>query len=150
MQPSDSAMWPYVKHLAIAWPGLWLGTGLLGLALEHSRAGHLFDLPGSAPLFAGYWVVGALSGYWINRCGRSRAALWVWLPPLAVLAVSFWSEYRTLSGGWPDASAAFFSSDCSSSECLGELLFTSPAVTCIAYSAGAWWALRRRVPARVH
>lgn len=133
----------YAKHLAIAWPGLWLATALLAAILDRTAVDYLFDTPSSAPYFAGYWVVGLLVGYWLNRMERASAAQWVWLPPLVLLAWAFRSDYLSLSGGWLNTWGSYFTKNCTRSECLGEAFATIPFYTCVAYSLGAWWARRR-------
>ncbi len=96
-----------------------------------------------------------LLGYFVSfRILSLRAAAWAWIPGLAWLIVGV----RELSSGWspswsPEKTVAGFvlanlfgsTVKCSGSECLYELVFTTPFAASITYSIGAYLR-RRRLP----
>lgn len=134
----------YLKHLAVAWPGLSLAIFVATLPLAYTPLSVIFAPPDCAPCFAGYWAVGALVGFWLNRRDCSRAASWVWLAPLALTAFSLPVYFRfPMDLGWSGVWTAYFSKNCGGSECLVELMETAPLITCVAYSLGALWARRQ-------
>ncbi len=104
------------------------------------------------------WVFGMLLGLLVNRFTRHRSACWVGAVALLFMfAVMVWDisifkrsgYYATLTHGhyWKYELGQLFSrndASCSDSECLGKLFVTFPVVASIAYSIGAWLALRFR------
>jgi len=84
-----------------------------------------------------YWGTAVLIGFWFNRRMRHHSACWVWVLP--ILAVSLLlmrysvpaAEYYEKLLTWRD-------------ECLAAMFLTVPSMNCIAYSIGAWLALRSR------
>lgn len=137
----------YVKHLALAWAGASILALLCGQLISAVRLDFLFGIPESAPFFGGYLMVGALLGYLCNR-EASRAALFVFLPPLMLL---LWDAQFTLQmpvdGGWAGVWTAYFSRDCGMSECGGEIIEAAPLACCVGYALGAWcsrWRQRTR------
>lgn len=101
-------------------------------------------------------IAGAALGFLVNRKLRNLAACWVGVLPvvgLALLILHWHSGYessayyreRTGDSYWVYLDEELFTTDsnkCANSECLGELIFTMPVVSAIAYSIGAILALR--------
>jgi hypothetical protein len=84
-----------------------------------------------------FWVTAVPIGFWFNRRMRHYSACWTWgLPILAIslllirFRVSMAELYKTLF-------------TCHG-ECILFVLLTIPMLNCIAYSVGAWLALRSR------
>lgn len=102
------------------------------------------------------WVSGILLGLLINRFAHHRSAYWAGtLALLLMFAVMVWDisiykrsgYYGALTHGhyWRYEFGQLFSrgdASCSDSECLGKLFITVPVVASVAYSIGAWLALR--------
>ena len=94
-------------------------------------------------------VVAGCLGFRVNRKLGQSAACWVWILGIAWLAYGAHSEtaYWFNSGyssRMQDVMATFFGGTiaCSRSECLGELLFTTPCAASIVYSLAAAWGLK--------
>lgn len=133
----------YLKHQAIAWPGVTTGCILLGIP-PIQGALLLFGVPNGAPVFAGWLLAGGTLGYLINRKDCSWAACLVFFPPLAVFLWGLWvALHATVDGGWTGMWTAYFSNNCGASECMDEGFLTAPLYACVAYSLAAWLALRR-------
>jgi len=100
------------------------------------------------------FVIGIGAGFFVNRAAFTRVACWVWLPGLIWLAFGLWDSVRHYDPRWSQGCSAteyvinsFFvldSSRCSGAEgpTLSGLFFTLPAYSSVAYSVGAWIALR--------
>jgi len=101
-----------------------------------------------------YWMWVALLGFFVNILARTRSAVWIGVLGLIYMAAMIaWdfsvirhSEYylRLPGGPWRYEWNQLFTSKCSDSECLGELLITAPTFALISYSIGAAIALRVR------
>jgi hypothetical protein len=81
-----------------------------------------------------YFIAPILAGFFLGRLGgrffRSAATVLLWIVPAAVLLVSMASEPGM------DVWHNYFGSRCGASECAGELFFTAPFYTSVAYTAG--------------
>ncbi|HXR97686.1 MAG TPA: hypothetical protein VN709_07565 [Terriglobales bacterium] len=134
----------YLKHLGIAWPGVTIGALVLGALPNRLGLIWLFGIPNGAPFFVGWLGAGAVLGYVMNSKDRTRAAYLTFIPALAMLLTDLpGTLHMSVDGGWAGVWTAYFSKNCSSSECLNELLMTAPLYACAAYSLAAWAALRR-------
>ncbi len=110
------------------------------------------------PFFSGYYQYSRIAAFspciaataflvslLVNRTRRDRAALFIWIVGVLWLAVALWDEGRGWEYTWAHESRTqylihmFFGTaqQCSASECIGELLFTTPCAAAIAYSLGA-------------
>lgn len=140
----SSGMPLYLKHVLIAWPGLFILTVLVGMLLSATPLDLLFSEYG-APWFPGWIIFGLVAGYLINRREVAGIAVLSFVPALAAFSLNAWGVVATPSpyGGWVYFWHQYFSSHCSDSECLGELIFTWPLYAGIAYSLGALWAWHR-------
>jgi hypothetical protein len=98
-----------------------------------------------------------LLGYFAaGKVLNGRAATFVWIIGLVWIVFGLYDETRNWSATWSPqqtrlgyALANFFgpSEKCGASECLAELLFTTPFAASIAYSLGAYvrrWRKRRQ------
>jgi hypothetical protein len=137
--------------LVILFSTLLRGVGIHGPALFDRL---IFDVPYGAF----FWGTALLLGFVADREMQDRSACWVGLLGLVLLFLMMLGdvsglersqEYRSYRNGdsWQHEYDQLLSLDngkCGDSECLGKLLFTTPAVNSIAYSIGAWLALRSR------
>ena len=112
-----------------------------------------FDAP-YGPLI---WGTGLLMGLLENRKLQSRSACWVGPACLMLmLLLMAWDvsgtkgveHYNSTNGHYwrreYDELLSPSSGKCVDSECLGKLFFTTPVLTAVAYSVGAWLGLRSK------
>ena len=118
----------------------------------------MFLLRDSVPFGPSVWLAGFGLGFLINRKLRDRAACWVGIIGVLGLAILIICSYRgfetsayyrqqTGDSYWAYLDESLFTSDsnkCGSSECLGQFFFTAPVVASVAYSLGAFLALRSK------
>ena len=103
---------------------------------------HLIEQPSfvllNPPYFIAPVVAGFLLGLLSHRRFLSGTALWVWVVPACLLAWSAatWQSHGDSRAHWHDVWANYFSSQCSSSECLYEVFVTTPFYTSVTYSLG--------------
>jgi hypothetical protein len=103
------------------------------------------------------WGPGFILGFLVNRRMRNRSACWAWPLSTAWLAYGIWDECRAyrFPAWFPPkgdfvhrAWHMFFTSphdaDAWGGSSLALLVFTMPALGSVAYSLGAWVALRSR------
>jgi len=101
------------------------------------------------PVFLGAILSGAIMGYLVNRNARDLTALLVWLIPLAWLIYGIRDSTSSYSEIWAHQSRSayiwdnFFGMSCSGSECLNELLFTTPFLSSISYSVTSYLVSRK-------
>jgi hypothetical protein len=102
-----------------------------------------------------FWIPALITGFLVNRRLATRSAALIGVLGAVFLLVIIWWDASTLSrseyfvhltGGhyWRYAAEQPLSPsdrDCGSSECLGKVFFTVPAVISVAYSVGAWLGL---------
>jgi hypothetical protein len=109
-------------------------------------------LPFRIPFFLGALLGGAIMGYLVNRNVRDLTALLVWLLPLAWLIYGISESAMSYSHAWAHQSRSayiwdnFFGTRCSGSECLDELLFTTPFLSSISYSVTSYIMSRKANP----
>lgn len=107
------------------------------------------DLLNWCPIF----VIGLAFGFVANRKSLKNVACWVWLSGVAWLALGIWTSMRSYDPRYYQGCSAtenvvnaFFvlnGHKCGGgSSTLAGVFFTIPAFDCIAYSVGAWAALR--------
>ena len=141
-----------------SWPLSWIthyfvavvGAMIIGL-LPEAFVGRLYYNTGLEPyspmialsaFFLGYFV----AGYVFD----GRAATFIWIIGLAWMvfgmydAVGHWSaSWSPEKTRWGYMLANLFGPKCGATECLGELLFTTPFTASITYSVGARLRMRR-------
>lgn len=93
------------------------------------------------------WVANVLFGILVTRFVRSRSGPWVGVLGSCLVAMILVWDYSTLrtlpyfqsipGGFWAYEWKQMFTSECSTSECLG-LLFTVPCLALVSYGLGAW------------
>jgi len=98
-----------------------------------------------------FWLSIIALGFLVNVYMRHRSARWIWVMGALCIAVIFVWDYAAIThaaydrrlpaGYWAEEFQQDFTSKCSASECLA-LLFTAPSLALVAYSIGAWFALR--------
>jgi hypothetical protein len=98
-----------------------------------------------------FW--GALLGFVVCQFARHRSARWVGAVGLLYLIVEsaweihiYWNSpyYRALGGPFRYEFEQLFTANCAGSECVEQVFITVPVMCCIAYSLGAWLALKMR------
>lgn len=101
------------------------------------------------PFFLAALLGGAIMGYLVNRNARDLTALLVWIVPLAWLIYGISESAMSYSQAWAHQSRSayicdnFFGTRCSGSECLDELLFTTPFLSSISYSVTSYIVSRK-------
>jgi hypothetical protein len=104
-----------------------------------------------SPLIA---LTAFLLGYFVSlRVRGGRAATFVWTLGLCWMlfgiydTASSWSPLTRVATRWEYVLNSLFgpASRCSGSECLGELVFTTPFTASVTYSMGAYFRKRRSV-----
>ena len=125
------------------------GTGsILGLRLCGARL-HRLCYVFAGPTYLFFILVGSGLGYVVNRRQRSRAAPWVWILP------TIWSAYAAagdLSSGIHKGESVlgyiWNTSILGNRELalISQWVIGAPALTSLAYSFGAWLAIRRPPP----
>ncbi len=144
-------------HVVVALVGGTLATILIG-GLFGAILSKIGVLPPRFPVIFNpfIWLPGFFLGFAVNRFVRHRSAPFVGVVGLVFLVgVMFWDvsilkhgghyPYLTPGNYWDYELLVLFSpSDkaCGDSECLGKLFVTAPFVISVAYSIGAWLALR--------
>ena len=143
------AVWPVL--LALHFVLAAVGGMLIGFFPE-ALIGKLYYNTGIEAYSPAIAVSALLLGYFVSyRVLSSRAAMWTWvvgalwllfgIQEIAIGWNANWSPERTR---WAYAFANLFGSSvrCSGSECLDELLFTTPFAASVTYSIGVY--LRER------
>ena len=136
-----------------------VGFVLLGFLHLRPVAPHFFliTLLADAPYSPAFWGSALSLGFLVNKRMADRCALWV--GPIAALMFALLiglslpgfqgSGYELKQSNNSFARYVYFElfsldSKFSSDGGLGKFLFTMPALSCIAYSLGAWVALRHK------
>jgi hypothetical protein len=96
-------------------------------------------------------VTAFVTAFFANRRRRDRGPLLFGVAGLLWLAFAIWDEGRAWNPTWAHESRSnylvhmFFGTpaQCSASECIGELFFTTPCIAAIVYSIGAAVGLLR-------
>jgi hypothetical protein len=128
-------------------------SGIVSLMLSPVGPRHwvLFRLTTDGPYSPFFWGTGVLLGFFVNRRMRNASAQWVWVAGICWLSVWIWDAVRTYDPRWcQDCSVLqnvwrkLFTVGYNScmQDCLGEVYGTTPMVTSIAYSLGAFFGLR--------
>jgi len=108
-----------------------LAVGLIAFHLSASLYALLFR-----SLFSPfYWGAAVLIGFWFNRRMRHLSACWVWVLPILAFSLLL-VRYSVPAGAYHEQ--LFTCHD----ECLAAMFVTMPTMNCVAYSIGAWLALR--------
>jgi hypothetical protein len=109
---------------------------------------HMVDQPSfkwvAEPYFPAFIVAGLALGALSTYLLRTRVGAWVWVLPFILLLWNIipWNVDSDRFY-WRDVWNAYFSRDCSNSECLYEFFVTAPFYASVAYSLG-WLAGRLR------
>lgn len=89
------------------------------------------------------WWPGLLFGFLINRRTFHKAACFAWFPGLLLLGLGILNMRSRYD--WTQVRINLFplkQGECGTTECLGVLFYTQPALNAITYSIGAALALR--------
>jgi hypothetical protein len=144
-------------HLAVALFGSALAAILIGWIVS-AILSWIRILPPSLPLPYNPLILipAFFGGFLVNHFARHRSAALIWVVGLLFLVgVMMWDvsilkrggHYQSLAPGgyWEYELRQLFSTNeraCSDSECLGQIFVTTPVILTVAYSIGAWIALR--------
>jgi hypothetical protein len=125
-------------------------AGELGHALKLSSQNRWVDVPYSPVI----WGTALICAYLLNVRFQSRASMWVWTFGLTWFVILLADVLRFHDPRWcqgcslaRDIWNTYFAWDyrkCADSNCLGEVFGTTPLVNSIAYSLGAWLAMRSK------
>lgn len=109
---------------------------VVGLAALHFSAS-LYSLLLRSLFSPFYWGAAVLIGFWFNRRMRHNSACWVWVLPVVASSLLL-MRYSVPAAEYYEALLTC------RDECLAAMFLTVPSMNCIAYSLGAWFALRSR------
>jgi hypothetical protein len=124
---------------------------LVGALMPDSRPREIFA--GDVAVYCLVFAIGYSAGFFINRSSLKFAACWVWVPSVTLLTFAVRNWIQNYDPRWhqecsstEDVLNAFFivnSRKCGGGEeGLNFVFFTLPAFCSVAYSLGAWVALR--------
>jgi hypothetical protein len=148
---------------AFSWPLSWVvhyfvavaGAMIIGF-LPEALVSRMYYNTGIEPYSPMIAITALLLGFFVGRfIFDGRAAAFVWIIGLAWMVFGIYDTTRYWSASWsPEKTrwgymlANLFGPTlkCGASECIGELLFTTPFTASITYSIGAY--LRKRRDAR--
>lgn len=82
-----------------------------------------------------YWGAAVLIGFRFNRRMRHHSACWVWVLPILTFSLLL-LRYSVPAGVYYEKLLTCHD------ECLAAMFVTMPTMNCVAYSVGAWLALR--------
>lgn len=126
----------FLLHSVLAIPVAMI-LGLIPEALASSIYHNTFLEPFTPMIVLTAVILAVLSSKWI----RSSVARWVWTLPSAWFLYGFYDATRYWSPVWDSSSSKWshafkelLTTQCGSSECLGELFFTTPLVCSVVYS----------------
>jgi hypothetical protein len=109
---------------------------VVGLAAIHFSAS-LYSLLLRSLFSPFYWGAAVLIGFWFNRRMRHNSACWVWVLPVVASSLLL-KRYSVPAAEYYEVLLTC------RDECLAAMFLTLPSMNCIAYSIGAWFALRSR------
>jgi hypothetical protein len=138
---------PLILHFLVAT----IGSIMIGIVPEAIVSRFYYDtgLEAYSPAIA---LIALLLGYFVSfRLFGEKMASWIWLLGIAWLLfgihslVSTWDPRWDRVGRWQSVINNLFgkSSNCSNRECLGEFMFTTPFVSSVTYSLGAFLRSRK-------
>jgi len=128
----------YVLHALVASVIVFLTSMLFGVILGELLGAELGDRIFARPIYPGEIVCGFLAGLVLNRRSQSKSAAWVWIPTATLLSTYFLPSERT--DGFASTAAYLFGPHCG--DCFEQVVMVSPFYASVAYSIGAWVALR--------
>ena len=130
----------YFVHAVVAGIGVFLTSMFLGAGVE-SLNQKFGDSLFSAPIFPAEILLGFILGFAINRFLKSNSAKWAWILP----AVWLFSDFPSSVGdtGWSYTLSYLFVGKCS--DCVEVTFLVAPFYGSMAYSLGAWIALKRLI-----
>lgn len=130
----------YLLHLFLASIGVFFISVFLGAGLEKLNVSEtvLDSIFLWGPAFPGAATLGFLVGFGVNRLLRSKSAKWAWIP---FVAWGLAGIYVNNPLGPVEGIKYLFGTTCV--ECADQMFVVMPLVTSIAYSLGAWLALKR-------
>jgi hypothetical protein len=145
---------------AVVWPIAWIAQYVVAVAggmivgfLPEALVSRMYYNTGLEPYSPMIALTAFLLGYFAARhIFQGRAATFIWIIGLAWMIFGIYDTTRNWSASWsPEKTrwgymlANLFGPTlkCSGSECLGELLFTTPFIASITYSVGAFLRKRR-------
>lgn len=125
-------------HVIIATVAVLLVAFCLGAFVAHFAENIADSLFGS-PIFPAEIVLGLVVGFFVNRQLLSKSALWVWILPALWLLSDIPSSVKET--GWSYTWNYLFWGKCA--DCVEQTILVAPFYTSLAYSLGAWIALKK-------
>lgn len=128
----------YIIHVLISTIAVLAVVVLIGGVIEHITNPRVADKLLAPPFFPAQVTLGLIGGFFVNRYLQCKSAKWTWIAP--ALLVLF---YAASEQDWGAAGSYLFGTNCRDCPVQG---FTA-GVFCgsIAYSLGAWAAMRSRL-----
>jgi len=148
----------YVGHLVAAMVASVIIGGVLAALVQHligdvgPKNWTLHKVATDAPYSPLLWGSALLLGLVVNRRTRNRSACWIWVAGLCWLGLWIWDAVSIYDPRWCQGCSLsqnvwrnFFTVGYNSclQDCLAELFGTTPTLNSIAYSIGAWIAIKR-------
>jgi hypothetical protein len=128
----------YLLHCSVAAVGVLLISVLMGAILEKALTSGLIDPLFNRPACPIQIAIGFTIGLLFNRHMRSRSAIFAWIPAALCLLVDV-RAYMQI-GGLHYLGDHLFGTNCG--ECIERFFVVSPFYASVAYSVGAWLALK--------
>jgi hypothetical protein len=133
----------YLIHAVIAGIAVFLVSVFIGAGVEALNR-RISNLLFWAPIFPSEIILGLVAGFAVTKSLRSESAKWVWIFPALWLLSDFPSSIRNT--GWSYTLNYLFRGKCS--DCVEVAFLVAPFYGSVAYSVGAWIALKRRTSHR--
>jgi hypothetical protein len=128
----------YFLHVVLACIGVFLISIFLGAGVGWLNE-KLADAIFTESFYPGVIVVGLLVGYAANKFLQSKFVLWFWILPAILILWDFY-DFRHIYGWRGTFNYLFLRKNCD--DCVESLLMVAPFYGSIAYSLGAWAALK--------
>jgi hypothetical protein len=126
----------YILHAIVASYGVTLCVFAMGVLLPN----HSVLDPFRSPYFWGPIALGIVGGIVLGRKERLSILLLLWAVPFLIMCVELftWWKYRLQGENFhQQIYDNFLGRDCGASECLEELIITSPLISAICYGVSA-------------
>jgi hypothetical protein len=124
---------------------------LVGFVPE-ALVGNLYHGTAVEPFTPFVTTIAALLGVLLARKLHDTAALWTWVPGVLIFfqgvyeLTRYWSpSWSNTASRWQYAFSNLLTPNCGSTECLYELLSTTPLVCSVAYSLTSYVVLRKSI-----
>ncbi|HLJ40308.1 MAG TPA: hypothetical protein VKT50_02355 [Candidatus Acidoferrales bacterium] len=125
----------YSIHVLISAVAIDLVVVFLVVIIEHIINPRVGDELLSPPFFPAQVTLELIGGFFVNRYLQCKSAKWTWVVPAALVFF-----YVTSEQGWSGTVTYLFGSNCG--DCFLQTITTGVVYGSIAYSLGAWAAMK--------